>query len=432
VRLQLDGYACLRCGQRVAADAHLTSTGCPACQAAVPANLFPLVPEVEAGQNDDQSGSSAIPGSLWRFADRLPVCAGDAVSFGEGLTPMVHANRIGRQLGLEALFVKDESRNPTWSHKDRFSTVMVSYARLSGAKTVATASSGNAGASLAAYAAAAGLDCIVSTFASTAGAMVAQTKRYGAKVIPFESKPDRWSFLAEGARRFGWLIASPYHAPVVGSHPVGLAGYKTLAYEIVEQIGEPPDWCILPVCYGDALIGLWQGFLDLRREGRIDRIPRLAAAEVYGSLRHALEAGAELPMEQAMEFETVAVSIGTNRSTFQALQALRASGGAAATVGNSELLDMQCQLAQREGLFVELTAAAPLVALQKLLRRGTIRSGDRVVAIATAGGLKDLDRSAGAKTDDAIRPFASVEDALDHLDDVDAYKSGPLVRITSA
>jgi hypothetical protein len=117
---------------------------------------------------------------------------------------------------------------------------------------------------------------------------------------------------------------------------------------------------------------------------------------------------------------------------FQALQALRASGGAAATVGNSELLDMQCQLAQREGLFVELTAAAPLVALQKLLRRGTIRSGDRVVAIATAGGLKDLDRSAGAKTDDAIRPFASVEDALDHLDDVDAYKSGPLVRITSA
>lgn len=417
MRLRLDGYMCLRCGQRLEVDAQPTAVGCPACHPDVPANLFPLIPPCGTGHGGGEPLPLALTQSLWRYAEKLPIRACDAVSLGEGLTPMVRADRMGGHLGLKTLFIKDESRNPTWSHKDRFSTVMVSYARLSGVKTVATASSGNAGASLAAYAAAAGLDCIVSTFVSAAGAMVAQTRRYGAKVIPFKDKRERWALLAEGARRFGWLIASPYHAPVVGSHPVGLAGYKTLAYEIVDQLGEPPDWVILPVCYGDALIGLWQGFLDLRDTGRINRVPRLAAAEVHGSLSHALETGSELPVEHAMAFETLAVSIGTNRSTFQALHALRASGGAAATVDNAELLDMQQQMARREGLFVELTSAAPLVALQKLLRKGTIQPGERVVAVATASGLKDLDRS-GNEPADRIQAVGSVEDALAHLSDI--------------
>jgi threonine synthase len=416
VNLRLTEYACLRCESRFPAELSVDSTGCPNCRAAAPANLFPVSSHDVLDSAPAEQPAMAAASSLWRYADALPVESHEAVSLGEGLTPLLHLERMGRHFGLERLFVKDEGRNPTWSHKDRFSTVMVSYARLMNAKVVATASSGNAGASLAAYAAAAGIGCVVSTFAATSGAMVSQARRYGATVIPFESKRDRWSFLAEGAKRHDWLIASPYHAPVVGSHPIGVAGYKTLAYEIVDQLGGPPDWCILPVCYGDALIGLWQGFKELKQSGRLDRLPKLAAAEVYGSLGQALKVKSDVLVDCPMPFETLAVSIGTQRSTFQALHALRQSGGVAVSVDNEELLDMQGQLARREGLFVELTSAAPLVAMEKLIGDGVIRSDERVVAIATASGLKDMDLSEGA-TITPVKPFPSIAAALAHVEE---------------
>ena len=292
-------YSCLRCRRHYNTDLVIDSRGCPFCAIVAPSNVFPNT-SLEAQRPDESSRSkSKTVSSLWRYADRLPVQARDAVSLSEGLTPLVHAERIGRELGVRDLFIKDEGRNPTWSHKDRFSTVLVSHARASGTKVIATASSGNAGASLAAYAAAAGISCIVSTFSSTAGAMVSQTRRYGATVIPFRDKGDRWSFLAEGAERYGWMVASPYHSPVVGSHPIGITGYKTLAYEILEQMdGVVPDWCILPVCYGDALIGLWQGFKELAEAGEAIKLPRLVAAEVYGSLAHTLDTKLDTLVDQ--------------------------------------------------------------------------------------------------------------------------------------
>lgn len=412
--MSLDGFSCLRCHTHYSVDFWIDSTGCPACRRVAPANLFPVVSK--GASQGLQVKRPEAASSLWRYADALPVRSEDAVSLGEGLTPLLHAEQMGRHLGVPSLFIKDEGRNPTWSHKDRFSTVLVSYARRTNAKVIATASSGNAGASLAAYAAAAGISCIVSTFASTAGAMVSQTRRYGATVIPFEAKRDRWSFLAEGAKRHDWLVVSPYHAPVVGSHPIGIAGYQTMAFEIIDQMeGDPPDWCILPVCYGDALIGLWQGFEELKRAGRLKKLPRLAAAEVYGSLGEALKTSGDVLADRPMPFETLAVSIGTPRSTFQALYALRESDGIAVSTGNEELLEMQNQLARRQGLLVELASAAPLVALRKLIRQGTIKPEERVVAVATASGLKDLDQS-GQHAAAPAGAFSSIEDALSHVE----------------
>jgi threonine synthase len=200
----------------------------------------------------------------------LPCDEDDAVSLGEGLSPLLPASAIGEKLGVPNLLIKDEGRNPTWSHKDRFSTVAVSAARLQGAQVVATASSGNAGASLAAYASAAGLRCVVATFSGTTGPMLAKIRKYGATVVVLSAKTDRWTFLAEGVTRFGWFAASPFHAPVVGSHPVGIEGYKTIAYEIVEQINGVPDWCAIPVCYGDALVGIWIAMVVIVAGERID------------------------------------------------------------------------------------------------------------------------------------------------------------------
>lgn len=400
------GLSCIRCGASYPPNIKSDSTGCPACREAAPVNLKP----VYASPIDPLSVASNAPRSMWRYTHALPCALEDAVSLGEGQTPLLEAARIGRALGVRNLFIKDEGRNPTWSHKDRFSTVAVSVARAQGAKVVATASSGNAGASLAAYAARAGLQCVVATFGGSANAMLAQIRKYGATVLSLGNKMDRWTLLGEAATRYGWFITSPYRAPVVGSHPLGIEGYKTIAYEIVEQSGGiAPDWCVMPVCYGDALFGVWTGFKELFAQGAISRLPRMVAAEVHGSLAQALATGSDRLEERSLVFESLAVSIGAPRSTYQALKVLRESSGRAVPMNNDGLVVMQERLARDEGLFAELASVTPFLAIARLREAGVIAPDDHVVAVATASGLKDLDRSVGHSQDDTV--FRSTDDA---------------------
>jgi threonine synthase len=286
-----------------------------------------------------------------------------------------------------------------------------------GAKVVATSSSGNAGASLAAYAARAGLPCVMATFAHSAGPMLAQARKYGGMVLPLASKSARWPLLAEAVDQLGWFVTSPFRAPVVGSHPIGLEGYKTMAYEVAQQMdGEMPDWCIMPVCYGDALFGMWQGFLDLHEAGVITKLPKMAAAEIFGSLAIALDGDADALPEIAPDFDTLAVSIGAAQGAYQALSVLRQSGGTAVPVGNEGLIRLQELFAASEGIFAELASITPLAAASALRASGMIGPGESVLAVITATGLKDLDRSLAE-----IRPLPAVggalDDALDYLGD---------------
>lgn len=403
---QVVGYSCMRCGNVYPTDLPIDSRGCPRCFAEAPANL--RIVYGPGGTSPSTSPTPNVP-SLWRYADMLPSTSRGPVSLGEGLTPLLPARRIGEQIGVPNLLIKDEGRNPTWSHKDRFSTVAVTTARCVGARVVATASSGNAGASVAAYAAQAGLQCVVATFAGTTGPMLSQIRKYGATVVLLANKTHRWPLLAEGVKRLGWFAASPFHGPVVGSHPIGIEGYKTLAYEIVEQMGDVPDWCALPVCYGDALAGMWEGFKELRDRGEIDRLPRLLAAEVHGSLTRALAENLDAVPEMTASFDTLAISIGTTRSTFQAVKALRESDGAAVPVGNSGLIELQQELASSQGILAELTSVTPLAAIAALRKRDIIRRSDRVVTIVTASGLKDIDRSSSSSAQ--LPVFSSVSDA---------------------
>ncbi|MFM9885568.1 MAG: pyridoxal-phosphate dependent enzyme [Burkholderiales bacterium] len=394
---------CIRCGAASALTTY--ARGCGVCAAAgVAANLTVAY---------DSPLSSARPvlarASMWRFDAWLPVDASDAVTLGEGNTPLVPVPK----LGLGRLWIKDESRNPTWSFKDRLASASVSMAVKLGAQVIASSSSGNAGAATAAYAAKAGLPCIVVTYQSAAGPMVTQMRAYGAMVLTVPTSADRWRVLSAAVERFGWYPTSVYYGPAVGSNPYGIEGYKTIAYEIAEALDwQSPDWCVLPVCYGDALYGMWKGFEEMRRFGWIDRVPRFAAAEISGSIEAAMDSGVDQPPVRERSTPTIAGSIGASQGTYQGVHALRASNGVAMYVDDDAMLAWQEKLARSEGIWTEPSAAATLPVIERLRARGVIERDATVVALMTAGGLKDPDMAnqrlghlpaAKGDVDDALR-----------------------------
>jgi threonine synthase len=330
---------------------------------------------------------------LWRFGDLLPIDRSDAISLGEGGTPLLPLARIAARLGLTHLWAKDETREPTGSFKDRLACVGVSAARERRARVIVSSSSGNAGAAAAAYAARAGLACIVFTFQGASGPLVTQMRALGAMVLSMERSDDRLLLLKLGMRRFGWFSTSPCTQPVVGSNPLALEGYKTLAYEIAEAMDwAVPDWCVLPVCYGDALAAIRRGFTDMVSLGWTNRVPRLVAAEVAGSLGAALASGDDAPPDVRLNAPTIATSIGASRGTFQALDALRRTDGLAVKTRDDQILHWQAALASEEGIWLEPAAAAGLAAVAQLVESQIIKANDSIVIVATAGGLKDSSR----------------------------------------
>ena len=381
--MQAISLDCIHC--RSSFPLEYYNRACPLCAAlGVAANLTVAYSDSRA---PDRDAVPNRPASLWRFANLLPVEAAAAVSLGEGATPLYP---IDWDTGL-ALEIKDEPRNPTWSFKDRLASVAISWARQSGAKVIATSSSGNAGAAAAAYAARAGLACVVLTFRGTAGPMVDQMRAMGAMVLECATKDDRWTTLEQAVREFGWFPTAPFFGPTIGSNPIGIEGYKTLAYEIAcQRDWKAPDWCVLPVCYGDALFGLWKGFDEMRRWGWTKAVPRLVAAEVSGSLTAALTSRETMPPTVVRNTGSIAVSIDMPRSTSQALVALRRTNGLAVTLEDAAILEAQSRLAKTTGVFVEASSATAFAAIDRLRKTGTIVGNQSVVAIATSSGLKDI------------------------------------------
>lgn len=375
---------CVRCAARHPIDHY--AEDCPACRAkGAPANLT-VAYDQQPGHGLQRNTPSGSARSMWRWDGFLHAAAEEAVTLAEGNTPLLPAPA----LGLGDVWIKDESRNPTWSFKDRLASGALTMAKRFGAKVIASSSSGNAGAAAAAYAAKAGIPCIVFTFVGSAGPLVLQMRAYGAMVVMVADKADRWRLQSLGVRELGWYPTSPFFGPVVGSNPYGMEGYKTIAFEIAEAFDwQAPDWCVLPVCYGDALYGMWKGFEELKALGWTDRTPRFVAAEVSGSLSAALSSGDPMPPEVARNAPSIATSIGAAQATVQALDVLRRSNGAAVTVGDDEMRRWAVTLAAKEGIWPEASSAAPFAAIEKLQANGTIKTNERCVALLTASGLKD-------------------------------------------
>ncbi|QYC38229.1 Threonine synthase [Nonomuraea coxensis DSM 45129] len=344
--------------------------GCPATstgELAYPLEVVYDYDRVDRRLFDQEPGPD-----LARWAPLLPPLA--APTLGEGGTPLVE---------LEGVFVKDESRNPTWSHKDRLNRVAVSAAVAAGAPGVVVASSGNHGASAAAYAARAGLPAIVLTSADSPPAVQAFARAYGARVLSVPAE-RRWPLLREIVDRLGYHPVSNQTVTHTG-HPFGPEGYKTIAYELFLQLGAVPAAVFAPTGYAELLFGIWKGFTELRLLGLTGSTPRMYACEsAAGSPHaHALDTGAPAAIVEAGPSAAygIAGGVGGHRGVL----AVRESGGEAVRVSDQELRAAQDALAGH-GLWQELSGAAGLAAYRRL---GRAFDGP-VVCVATSSGFKDV------------------------------------------
>jgi threonine synthase len=317
--------------------------------------------------------------SVWRYAKALMVDAEHAVSLGEGWTPLVPGDWGGRPVRFKLEFMM-----PTGSFKDRGMTVMVSYLRSRGVGRVLEDSSGNAGASLSAYAAAAGLSCRVLVPETASYPKIAQIAACGADVVTIEgSRQD----VADAALRQSAEIFYASH----NWQPYFVEGVKTLAYELWEQLGfRPPDNVVVPLGYGSNVLGCDRGFDELRRRGEIGAPPRLFGIQAANCAPYhaAFQAGVEHLVPTAIA-PTIAEGIASAKPTrvVEVLRAVRESGGRVVAVDEVEIVEALRALARR-GLYVEPTAAAAAAGLTRLQTEGAIQPEETTVLVLTGSGLK--------------------------------------------
>jgi len=345
----------------------------------------------------------APPASMWHYAELLPVRSdADAVTLGEGATPLVEAPRLAARLGLGELLLKSEMCNPTGSFKDRQVSVGITRARELGAGTVAVVSSGNVACAAAAYAARAGMQAVLLMHGHAAGSKVALASAYGARPIRVASPSagDVFKLCIESCNTLGW-----YHLSTAGMYePFNVEGAKTVAYELYRQTGgDLPDWIVAPVGGGGLLGGIWRGLLDLERLGLIARLPRLAGIQAAGCAPfvRAIETGQSFleTLEHPWpEPRTIAGGIADDIlfDGHTALPAVRTTDGAAIAVDDTAILDAEMTLASMEGVLCEPSSAVTVAALPRL---PGVTERTRVCCVITGSGAKDLDaiRDRGAE-----------------------------------
>lgn len=326
--------------------------------------------------------------TIWKWWEFYPIeDRSKVVSLGEGYTPLLRSERLSAEVGIDRLYLKNDTLLPTGSLKDRSNAVGLSKARELGAKVAAVASTGNAAASVAAYAAAAGLSCVVLVPEGTAPAKLVQAASYGAAVVEVRGDYDQVARLYRRAvEAFGWYDC-------LSTNPYRNEGKKSYAYELFDQLdGEVPDWIIHPTAGGLGVFAIWKGYHELFKLGGVHRLPKLVAAqaEAAAPIVAAFERGVE-EIEPVVPRETVAESIkvGYPKSMgWRALKVMRESGGTAIALSDEELLNAQALLGRLAGLFAEPAGAASLAAALKLRKEGVIAQGDLVVCTITGHGLK--------------------------------------------
>ena len=332
------------------------------------------------------------PRSMWRYAPALPLEPGsEPVSLGEGWTPLLHAPRLGADLGLTRLFVKDEALNPTNSFKARGMSAAVTRAKALGASTLSVPSAGNAACAMAAYAAKAGLDARVFMPRDVKTPFIRECKLHGAEVTLVDGLiTDAGRIGAEQGRPLGWYDVSTL------KEPFRVEGKKTMGYEIAEQLDWSwPDWIIYPTGGGTGIVGIWKACEELERLGWVTGPrPRLVSVQAEGCapMVRAFEQGAETA-EPWVGATTVADGLRVPAAVgdILVLRALRESGGGALAVSDADMVQDMRLLGSREGIGAAPEGGATLAALRRLVADGTIGSDDRVVLLNTGGALKYLD-----------------------------------------
>lgn len=371
----LKGAECIRCGARLTGfDFPL---GCPIClEEGMPASVRMVYEETDTGKPPKGRG-------MMRYAAGLPLW--NFPSLGEGFTPLLPLVTWARKFGLSRFWIKWEGANPTGSHKDRMSPLIVAAARLLGKTDVVIASSGNAGLSLAAYAAAAGLTAHVIVTPRVPAQVQDWIRSYGGNVWMVSRSDERWPLMGKLVRERGFWPAGNFHVPPVGSNPFGVQGLKTIAYELVEELGEAPDAVIVPTSRGDLLWGIWEGFRECRTRGEISHLPRMVAVEPFPRLTRVLHGE---DWRGRFEGRTSLASIDGSTVTYQAVAAVTESGGTAVSVTDREVA-WAWKEAARSGLLLESSSASVLAAVIRLVDSGWLKKEESVVAIGTSHGFKE-------------------------------------------
>ncbi len=326
---------------------------------------------------------------LWRYREVLPVEHDEnIVNLGEGFTPLVHASRLGAQLGLSQLYIKDEGQNPTQSFKARGMAAAVSMAKELGATKLAVPSAGNAAGALAAYAARAGLEAFIFMPNDTPRANVIECEQTGAQVTLMEGLiTDCGAEVARRKEAEGWFDVSTL------KEPYRIEGKKTMGYELAEQFDwELPDVIIYPTGGGTGLIGMWKAFDEMQEIGWIgSKRPRMITVQASGCapIVRAFEEGKRFA-DEFPNAQTTASGLRVPRAIgdFLILDALRASGGTAIAVTDKELIDATKVIGAAEGIFCAPEGAACLPALKKLLADDSVKPDERVVLFNTGSGVK--------------------------------------------
>jgi threonine synthase len=330
---------------------------------------------------------------MWRYRELMPLLPGeDPVTLGEGFTPLIHATRLGAKLGLDRLYVKDESLNPTNSFKARGQAAAITRARGLGVTTVSVPSAGNAGNAMAAYAAKAGLAAKVFLPRDVKTPFIRECRLYGADVTLVDGViTDAARAASEAGASLGWYDVSTL------KEPYRIEGKKTMAYELAEQMEwQWPDWIVYPTGGGTGMVGMWKAFDEIEHIGWVPRgrRPRMISVQATGCapIVRAFEQGAEhaVPWENPA---TVADGLRVPKAIgdFLILRAVRDSGGTAIAVTDAEMIDGMLELGSTEGISAAPEGGAALAAIRALVARGEIRSSDRVVLFNTGGALKYLD-----------------------------------------
>jgi threonine synthase len=327
-----------------------------------------------------------------------------------GDTPLLEAPRLRAELEMPELFIKDDTRNPSGSTKDRASLLVVAKAVEYGCDTVATASTGNAASALTAVAASAGVRAIVFVPAAAPPAKLAQMQSYGGIVVPVDGTYDQaYELCSQACDEFGWYNRS------TALNPFTIEGKKTAALEIAAAMeSEAPDVILVPTGDGVILAGLAKGFRDLEQGGLIEQRPKLVAVQPEGSsaIVRAVRSGADHAVAiPGASSAADSLTVEMPRNAIACLAEIRASNGGGVAVSDEAILAAISRLAGASGVFAEPAGAAALAGLEVALEEGLVGREDRVVLMVTGTGLKDVDAAARA-----FPPLEPIEAKLENVE----------------
>jgi threonine synthase len=363
---------------------------------------------------------AAGPKTIWRYADLLPASAEGAVDLGAGLTPLLRADRLGAELGLSDLWLKNDTVNPTGSFKDRVVSVALTRARELGFKVAACASTGNLANSVAAHAARAGMRSVVCIPADLEIPKVVTTAVFGGTLVALTGNYDEVNRLcAELASEYPtWAFVN------VNVRSYYAEGSKTLAFEVAEQLGwTAPDHVVVPVASGSQLVKVAKGFRELFKVGLLDEEPhvRISGAQSAGCapVATAFATGADFIRPVKPSGLAKSLAIGNPADGAYALDEVRRSGGALAAVTDPEIVEGIHLLARTEGIFAETAGGVTVAVLAKLAAAGVVKPNERVVAFITGNGLKTLDAvAANCKPTVTVAPNLEAFQAAINLADL--------------